>query len=64
LLEIIQLQNMNYDLLNYLKSLNNHDWLWCYENNSDQELNDDGYNNRQFEQLINARLAQISALIA
>ncbi|MEN9567618.1 MAG: hypothetical protein RLZZ69_2814 [Cyanobacteriota bacterium] len=55
---------MNYDLLNYLKSLNNHDWLWCYENNSDRELNDDGYNNRQFEQLINARLAQISALIA
>jgi o-succinylbenzoate---CoA ligase len=54
---------MNYDLLNYLKSLNNQDWLWCYENNSDRELNDDGYNNRQFEQLINARLAQISAVI-
>jgi o-succinylbenzoate---CoA ligase len=55
---------MNYDLLNYLKSLNNQDWLWCWENNSDQELHDDKYSNRQFEQLINAKLAQISALIA
>ena len=55
---------MNYDLLNYLKSLNNQDWLWCYENNSERELNDDGYSNRQFEQLIDAKLAQISALIA
>jgi o-succinylbenzoate---CoA ligase len=55
---------MNYDLLNYLKLFSNQDWLWCYERNSHQELNDDIYSNRQLKKLIDAKLAQISALRA
>jgi o-succinylbenzoate---CoA ligase len=62
---------MNYDLLSYLKYLKSsdkQDWLWCYDQDSNQELNqllnDDRYSkscsNRQLEQLIDDRLVQIS----
>jgi O-succinylbenzoic acid--CoA ligase len=53
---------MNYDLLNHLKLFSNQNWLWCYERNSHQELNDGIYSNRQLKKLIDAKLAQISAL--
>jgi len=63
---------MKYNLLNYLKSTNNQDWLWCYENALNQELNDDQnsnkdsnrYSNGQLKQLIDAQVALISVLVA
>jgi O-succinylbenzoic acid--CoA ligase len=63
---------MKYGLLNYLKSSNNQDWLWCYENDRNQELNNDQnstrssnrYSNRQLEQLIDAQVELISTLVA
>lgn len=53
---------MNYDLLNYLKSFNAQNWLWCWERDSDRELNNDQHKcrSRQLEQLIETKVAQIS----
>jgi o-succinylbenzoate---CoA ligase len=55
---------MNYEsfsYLKYLKSSINQNWLWCYESDRDQVVND--YPNRQLEQLIDDRLQKISTLV-
>ncbi|NJK55685.1 MAG: 2-succinylbenzoate--CoA ligase [Pleurocapsa sp. SU_5_0] len=41
---------MNYELLNYLKSSSNRDWLWCWDRDS----------NKRLEQIIEDKVAQIS----
>lgn len=51
---------MNYELLNYLKLPSNQDWLWCWDQDSNQELNSHNYSNRRLAQIIEAKVAQIS----
>ncbi|MGL5832231.1 MAG: 2-succinylbenzoate--CoA ligase [Waterburya sp.] len=59
---------MNYEpfsnlknLRKYLKSSTTPNWLWCYEPDCNQEVND--YPNRRLEQLIDARLEEVSSLV-
>lgn len=59
---------MNYEPFSYLKDLKKHfkssttaNWLWCYESDHNQVAN--AYPNRQLEQLIDARLESVSALV-
>jgi O-succinylbenzoic acid--CoA ligase len=49
------------DLKPFLKSSTTQNWLWCYEPDRNQAVN--VYPNRQLEQLIDARLERISALV-
>jgi o-succinylbenzoate---CoA ligase len=59
---------MNYEPFNYLKDLKKYlkssttqNCLWCYEPDRNQEIN--AYPNRQLEQLIDARLVEVSAFV-
>jgi o-succinylbenzoate---CoA ligase len=55
---------MNYEpfsYLKYLKSSTNQNWLWCYEQECNQEINN--YLNRQLEQLIDTRLEEMSVFV-
>lgn len=49
------------DLKKYFKSSTTPNWLWCYEPDHNREVNN--YRNRQLEQLIDARLEEVSSVL-